>query len=109
MRDLGRHAVSRDCEMATTGGASKETANVHVSTHPLVAHKVTQLRKAGLSAREYQQVMKELSTLVLYVRAHARVPASQDCALVMLITATFVGHRGTGTRRRTTSSSAQRA
>lgn len=65
-------AASESGKRARTDQVGAEGgSNVHVSDHPLIAHKVTQLRKADLSTREFQQLMKEVSTLVLCALARS--------------------------------------
>ena len=40
--------------------------NIHVSEHPLVIHKVNMLRRIKLSTKEFQEISKELTSLLMY-------------------------------------------
>jgi len=42
------------------------TANVHVSTHPLVAHKLSKLRADRTTPMEFRALIRELSALLAY-------------------------------------------
>ncbi|MDQ3856548.1 MAG: uracil phosphoribosyltransferase [Chloroflexota bacterium] len=41
-------------------------ANVHVSQHPLVKHKVTQLRDRATGSKQFRELVDEITTLLLY-------------------------------------------
>lgn len=41
-------------------------AEVHVSTHPLVKHKVTQLRDRNTEPKRFRELVDEITTLLLY-------------------------------------------
>jgi len=41
-------------------------SNVHPSSHPLILHKITQMRKAGASPKYLNQLIKEVSTFLCY-------------------------------------------
>lgn len=41
-------------------------SSVRESSHPLIRHKITQLRKAGNTPKYIQQLMKEVSTFLCY-------------------------------------------
>ena len=40
--------------------------NIHVSEHPLVKHKINMLRRVNLSTKEFQEISKELTALLMY-------------------------------------------
>jgi uracil phosphoribosyltransferase len=40
--------------------------SIYVSEHPLVKHKVNMLRRINLSTKEFQEISKELTTLLMY-------------------------------------------
>ena len=40
--------------------------NIHVSEHPLVEDKIDKLRDIGLSTEKFQEISKELTTLLMY-------------------------------------------
>ena len=40
--------------------------SVYVSKHPLVVHKVNTLRRINLSTKEFQEITKELTSLLMY-------------------------------------------
>ena len=41
-------------------------AEVHISTHPLVLHKLTALRDVNTSPRDFRNLVRELSMLLIY-------------------------------------------
>ena len=51
--------------------------NVHPSSHPLIMHKITQMRKARLSPKYLNQLLKEVSLFLCY-EATASLPLT-DC------------------------------
>ena len=51
--------------------------NVHPSSHPLIMHKITQMRKAKLSPKYLNQLLKEVSLFLCY-EATASLPLT-DC------------------------------
>mmetsp|Transcript_41883 Transcript_41883/g.98322 ORF Transcript_41883/g.98322 Transcript_41883/m.98322 type:complete len:229 (+) Transcript_41883:74-760(+) len=55
---------------ASKKAKTEKPKNIHVSAHSLVSHKVTEMRKTGLSARDYRQLMKETTTLVMVEATH---------------------------------------
>ena len=69
--------------MLEAGGSSGTSGAigglVQHSTHPLIKHKVTQMRKADASAKYLKQLMHEISTLLCY-EATADLPL-QSCTL----------------------------
>lgn len=40
--------------------------SIHVSEHPLVRHKINMLRRIKLSTKEFQEITKELTALLMY-------------------------------------------
>ena len=41
-------------------------SNVHISTHPLVAHKISKLRSVGTEPRKFRELVREISALLTY-------------------------------------------
>lgn len=41
-------------------------SNVHISTHPLVAHKVSKLRSVDTDPRKFRELVREISALLTY-------------------------------------------
>ena len=39
---------------------------VHVSQHPLVAHKLTRIRDAGTDPKKFRELIREISALLTY-------------------------------------------
>ncbi|MDP9381739.1 MAG: uracil phosphoribosyltransferase [Chloroflexota bacterium] len=62
-------------------------SEVVVSTHPLVAHKVTRLRDARTGTKEFRELAHEITTLLLY-EATADLPVDRIPVQTPLTTAT---------------------
>ncbi|MEJ2607265.1 MAG: uracil phosphoribosyltransferase, partial [Anaerolineales bacterium] len=43
-----------------------EQTNVFASTHPLVAHKLSKLRREDVVPKKFRELIRELSTLLTY-------------------------------------------
>lgn len=41
-------------------------SNVHISTHPLVAHKLTRLREKNTEPKKFRELVREIATLITY-------------------------------------------
>ena len=57
-------ARSAPCSAAATRSSAESL--VHTSRHPLILHKITQMRKASNTPKYLNQLMKEVSTLLCY-------------------------------------------
>ncbi|MFH1086863.1 MAG: uracil phosphoribosyltransferase, partial [Chloroflexota bacterium] len=51
-----------------------ESGRVHVSSHPLIQHKLTVLRDVNTEPKEFREVIREITMLLAY-------EATQDMAL----------------------------
>ena len=69
----------RKAKALDAGEASGPSGLVRHSTHPLIKHKVTQMRKADASAKYLKQLMHEISTLLCF-EATADLPL-QPCSV----------------------------
>lgn len=59
-------------------------SNVHESTHPLVAHKLTKMRDINTSPKKFRELVREISALITY-------EATQDLAVKPLQVTTPMG------------------
>jgi len=59
-------------------------SNVHESTHPLVAHKLTKMRDINTSPKKFRELVREISALITY-------EATQDLAIKPLQVTTPMG------------------
>jgi uracil phosphoribosyltransferase len=41
-------------------------SNIHISTHPLVAHKLSLLREKGTDSKQFRELIREISALLTY-------------------------------------------
>ena len=51
---------------ASASSSSGIAANVHVSTHPLISHKMTLLRDVNTPAHEFRRILKEVTFFLGY-------------------------------------------
>jgi hypothetical protein len=46
--------------------AEAQMSNVHVSTHPLVRHKLTMLRRVETESKKFRELVRELAIMLCY-------------------------------------------
>ena len=70
---MGRGVAARD---GRNCGGRLSTAQLHVSTHPLLREKVTRLRDERTDPRDFRALVGEIATLLLY-EATADLPVHE--------------------------------
>src|SRR5258706_3425905 len=68
----------------TSSGETHMASNVHISTHPLVKHKLAILRDKATDSMQFRQLVRELAVLLCY-------EATQDMTLEESQVATPMG------------------